>query len=76
MSIAVIGVTFVLFVAWVIFMIFRGAGRLMTAVFLPPRPPRLTTPDVIRCPWAGCHAHNPGDARYCRRCGRRFGKTN
>ena len=75
----VVAVTF-LFVFWLVISILRGVGRLILGP-PPGRVPRM--PAMIQqpgglspmrlCERVSCRAMNPVDARFCRRCGHRFG---
>src|SRR5829696_4996821 len=62
-----------LFVGWVVVSIVRavaggvagGTRAIQHATMAATNAAGLT----VRCSVAGCHAVNPGDARFCRRCG-------
>jgi hypothetical protein len=73
--IAVIAITAVLFVFWLIVAIFRGIGHLFLGPGLKqPRPISQQSPalDSRRCDRASCQTLNPPEARFCRRCGQRM----
>lgn len=57
-----------LFVAWVIATIVRGIARMVS----PRRHEAMTSgaPGVQVCNNVQCQCHNPGFARFCRRCGK------
>jgi uncharacterized paraquat-inducible protein A len=67
-SIAVIGVSAVLFSGWLILSIFRGVARAFWA-FTGLSPRRRAEDRDIVCPRSRCHVTNPSTARFCRRCG-------
>jgi hypothetical protein len=64
-----------LFVGWVIFAVVRAAtngvthgARAMTHA-AGANGGGGVPGHTVRCPTNGCHAINPADARFCRRCG-------
>lgn len=68
----VIAITALLFGVWVIVGIVRIMGRIIGTIFgTPRRPPMPITRALpsVRCPNDRCHAMNPVNARFCRRCG-------
>ena len=68
-----------LFVGWVIYSIVRAVvGGVGSVVSHGPRTMSCggrgtgngaAAAHTVRCPVDGCHAINPVDARFCRRCG-------
>jgi len=69
---AIIGAA-VLFVFWLIVTLLRMFTRLLLGPGLKQPPPLTHNPPGVRaCPRSSCHAINPVEARFCRRCGQRF----
>jgi hypothetical protein len=62
----------VVFSGWVVFVALRAALGGLISVFMPGRRTSagLAAKQTLHCPQQGCHATNPNDARFCRRCGR------
>ena len=62
-----------LFVGWVVVSIVRavtgGASRGARAIGHATSAATNAAGLTVRCPVGGCHAINPSDARFCRRCG-------
>lgn len=64
-----------LFIGWVIFAIVRaavgGIGSIAThrSRTISDAGAGGAAGHTVRCPTDGCHAINPADARFCRRCG-------
>lgn len=72
---AIIAVTAVVFFIWLLVAILRGLVRLLLGPGLKQpvaRIPGADPPNTRRCERDACRAINPGDARFCRRCGNRF----
>jgi hypothetical protein len=70
--IGVIAITALLFGIWVFVSIIRLIARMIGGVLAPPRPPAMPVVRAsasIRCENDHCHAANPSNARFCRRCG-------
>jgi hypothetical protein len=68
---AVIVLTAVLFVGWLIFSVVRAVVGGVVRLFVPR--PSVGRPSVVhgeRCMRERCQAINPSGARFCRRCGR------
>ena len=69
--IGVIAVTVLLFGGWLVVSLVKavvralGGGQLAHGGYSA----LATTPDKVRCFRARCHAENPRDGRFCRRCG-------
>ena len=65
-----------LFVGWVIYSVLRavtcGVGSMVSHSTRSARTnstPAASGALTVRCPTDGCHAINPADAKFCRRCG-------
>jgi hypothetical protein len=72
--VGVIAITAILFGIWVFVGIIRIIARIVMAVFAPCPTRRRSMPisralPSIRCGNDRCHAMNPANARFCRRCG-------
>jgi hypothetical protein len=69
-SIAAVGVGAVLFAGWLVLAALRGGMRLLGgAIGINSRPNPEIPPARVICPRKRCHAINPPEARFCRRCG-------
>jgi len=74
----VIIITAVVFFGWIALTVLRLFISGLSALFGstpthtgPVRHVPVSHPkQAVRCATEGCHAINPGDARFCRRCGR------
>lgn len=66
--VVVMVVTAALFVGWVVVNLVRGLFRLVAGPSRPV-PPAVHQLDSIVCNREHCRAINPGQARFCRRCG-------
>lgn len=64
----VIALTAVVFFGWLVYTIIRLIVGGVSSVLMPEQRTRSVTAGV-RCGVAGCQTVNPGDARFCRRCG-------
>lgn len=71
-------ITAVIFFGWIVITVLRVLRSGLVALFAPAHPysaARLIPQEsgarqVVRCDNRGCGAPNPGNARFCRRCGR------
>jgi uncharacterized paraquat-inducible protein A len=72
---AVIVVTALLFVCWLVVIVLRGITRLFLGPGLktPPKLAQRDPPHTRRCERESCRAINASEARFCRRCGQRMG---
>lgn len=69
-TIAALGLALLMFCGWVVVAAFRGAARLgARAIGADGSNGRAGTPARVVCPRKRCHAVNPPQARFCRRCG-------
>jgi ribosomal protein L40E len=68
---AVMAVTAVVFVMWVVVMLIQGLWNLLVGGPARPRPQLQARGvlDTVMCNHGRCHALNPAPARFCRRCG-------
>jgi hypothetical protein len=70
LTIAAIGIALVLFAGWLVLAVLKGAVRLgARAVGFAGGGGRSIPIASITCPRKRCHAVNPPEARFCRRCG-------
>ena len=68
---SVICLTALIFGVWVIVSIARLIIRGITAAVTPPKlPPMPAATRGVVCQNGQCRTLNPGNARFCRRCGR------
>lgn len=74
--IAITGLTAVLFGGWVIVVVFRTLFRVLgTLLGVPTNPRRYARMNAVSsrtCLNPRCLQTNPGDALFCKRCGRPF----
>jgi hypothetical protein len=68
--IGVVVITAVLFVGWVFMIIVRVVANAMKSLFGWSSGGPRAGPRTVVCSRERCHAANPPDARFCRRCGR------
>ena len=71
---ALIVLTALLFVGWLIVVVLRGIARLFLGPGLKTqkRVAQRDPPRTRRCPRQTCKSVNPVEARFCRRCGERM----
>ena len=68
---AVIAITVVVFIGWIVYTIVRAILGGAASVLAPRTSSALTMQGAsVRCATRGCSASNPAQARFCRRCGR------
>lgn len=70
-------ITAVIFFGWIVITTLKVLRSGLVALFAPAQSYSTARPSqagaarqVVRCENRGCGATNPGNARFCRRCGR------
>ena len=73
---AVIGITAIIFVIWLLATLIKLIVRGVVSVFQLTSAPEGLTRATYHCPRSSCRAVNPASARFCRRCGRELSRQS